>query len=97
MTQWLNTESRLFRPSCQMHDNVIQILTQCNTWVCQSTVDHLFQFVVQSALFACVPDPQDVDGQVGQLVAHFVVSDDDATHLARQVLVQWSAAFGAFK
>ena len=41
----------------------------------------------QSALFACVPNSQDVDAKVDQLVAHLVVSDNDATHFARGVLI----------
>ena len=50
-----------------------------------------------SALFACVPNPQDVHREVNQFIAHFVVADDDATHFARQVLIQLSATLGAIK
>lgn len=51
----------------------------------------------QSAPFARVPDPQDVDGLVNHPVAHFVVADDDAAHFARQVLIQLTATLGAIK
>ena len=56
-----------------------------------------FTFVPQSALLARVPDPQNVDGHVDQLVAHFVVADNGAAHLARQLLIQLSATLGTIK